>query len=204
VNAGELLTPTVIFPDRILRSSFTGEGRNRHRFGGPVEVSIKPWPRSAPRPHCVMRVDLDDPTLGLCWEDTPVATKIPLIYGFRIDGCRLTYRVRRSNELEVMKLEGGRPKDWPYSDYPAVFPTVPLYFESAKPLDWNKLEDDEDWVGLTRQDARPAKGEMLVVVPPNDAYGVSLWGNSGDANQVQSIFRVNLKTLVVEAWNECT
>ena len=43
-----------------------------------------------------------------------------------------------------------------------------------------------------------------VVVPPNDAYGVSLWGNSGDANQVQSIFRVNLKTLVVEAWNECT
>jgi hypothetical protein len=85
-----------------------------------------------------------------------------------------------------------------------MLPTVPLYFGAPKPINWKKLEEDEDWGGLTNQGSRPGANEVLLVVPSNDAYGVSLWGWSGDHEGVQIVFRINLDTLIIEAWNEAT
>jgi len=199
MTADEILTPTLIFPDSLACASLAGRGPNRHRFGGPLELDIKGWPKRHPQPHRLATLFLSDPACGL---NTSHYAHIPLIYGFELDGCRLKYRVSVSRRLEVTECQGQREKDWPYAGYPIMFPTLPLYFQAPKSIDWKELESNEDWSGLTRQDSRPGPNEVLVVVPSNDAYGVSLWGWSGDRNGTQVVFRVNLESLIVEAWNE--
>jgi hypothetical protein len=200
MTADKICMPTLIFPDRLVRASFAGSGLNRHRLGGPLELEIKKWPRRYPPPHRVLTLDTMDPALDL---DIQRASPIPLIYGFQLSGCRMKYKLTRSDDIEIQECQGQLAKNWPYADYPPMLPTVPLFFKSSEPIDWKKLEQDEDWSGLTNQDSRPKKDEILIVVPPNDVYGVSLWGWSGDRNGVQVVFRVNLNTLAVEAWNEC-
>lgn len=49
----------------------------------------------------------------------------------------------------------------------------------------------------------PAKG-VVVIVPPSDDYGVSLWGDAGDAERVQVIFEIDPADGTVSASNQCS
>ena len=176
MEADDVRMPTLICPDRLNRATLCGAGWNRHRLGGPLELDIKGWPRRTPLPHRVLTLRLTDPALGL---DTQPYWPIPLIYGLRISGSRLAYQVTGGAQIEIQDFRGKPSKDWPYAGYPETLPTVPLYFGTAEPIDWMELEKHEDWHGLTHQDSRPGANEVLVVVPPNDAYGDFLVGLVG-------------------------
>jgi len=156
-----------------------------------------------PGPQRLLTIALQDPLLQkLGLEFTGFVSSLSLLYAFQVSPCRFKYEVE---SLKLLEFEGeSEGQDWPYENYPARFPVVPLAFEKPKPINWKKLEADEDWHGITAQDSRPGKDEVLVVVPPNDGYGVSLWGESGDNECVQTIFRVAMKAGTVETWNECT
>ena len=54
------------------------------------------------------------------------------------------------------------------------------------------------WQGIDDATERAA----VVVVPPSDAYGVSLWGE-GDAEEVQVVFRIETATGIVSVSNQC-
>jgi hypothetical protein len=169
-------------------------------------LDVGRWPERWPVPHRVVTLNLNDPDLGkLDTDNTWWPDRLPLIYAYRVSGCRIKYEWLSSGDLQLVEREGHPDqRDWPYRDYPVMFPTAPLVALPPQHIPWRQLEWDEDWFGLTWQDSRPSESEMLLVVPPNDAYGVSLWGQSGDLERVQTIFRINLRDRIVEAWNECT
>ena len=194
-----ILTPTLIFPVGLTRATFSGSDRNRHRLGGPLELDIEHWPRRGHSPHRIATLDPMDPAFGL---GTRYHSPIPLIYGLQISGCRLRYQLNGHRKVKIQECQGQPAKNWPYAGYPEMLPTVPLHFQAPEPIDWKALEEDEDFHGLTNQDSRPKANEVLLVVPPNDTYGVSLWGLSGDRERVQIVFRINLDSFSVEAWNE--
>ena len=45
---------------------------------------------------------------------------------------------------------------------------------------------------------------LVLVVPPNPIMGVSMWGPSGDAEEVQVIFNYNTEQGTMTAYNACT
>ena len=45
--------------------------------------------------------------------------------------------------------------------------------------------------------------ELVVVVPPISDLGMSLWGDDGDAEGVQIIFRCDVQSWRVRVYNEC-
>jgi len=56
------------------------------------------------------------------------------------------------------------------------------------------------WQGLDDE----AADQLVVVVRPCECFGVSLWGESGDVEEVEVIFRVQPKTARVFVSNQCT
>ena len=75
MDADDILTPTIIFPRRLMRASLSGKGPNRHRLGGPLELDLIGWPKRLPRPHRLMTLPLADPVLRL-GKDVPLHTVI--------------------------------------------------------------------------------------------------------------------------------
>jgi hypothetical protein len=51
---------------------------------------------------------------------------------------------------------------------------------------------------------KEAADQLVVVVRPDKRYGVSLWGESGDAVMVEVIFCVQPESGRVSASNQCT
>jgi hypothetical protein len=56
------------------------------------------------------------------------------------------------------------------------------------------------WQGLDDE----AVDQLVVVVRPSAHFGVSLWGESGDAEEVEVVFCVAPETGRVSASNQCT
>ena len=46
--------------------------------------------------------------------------------------------------------------------------------------------------------------KIIGVVPPSEAYGVSLWGDMGDAEGVLCIFEISIKSGKVKTYNICS
>jgi hypothetical protein len=46
--------------------------------------------------------------------------------------------------------------------------------------------------------------ELVAVVPPPATIGVSLWGRTGDAEQVAVVFECDLDAKEVTAYNVCS
>ena len=198
LDATHILTPALVLHDRFVPMELA-QDEYYNRFGGPLELRFENWPADAPRPQQVIRIDSNGPaTRGLC-----LAGFLPLPFPFRMSGARMKYAITGSNRARIIALEGDRSsQDWPYADYPAMFPTAPLKFGAPQAIEWDAVDGDDEGYPMTWQDTRPTPGEALVIVPPNDRYGVSLWGE-GDLEQVQLLFRINLRERTVEAWTEC-
>lgn len=93
----------------------------KHRFGGPLALKVNGAPPGQPALHRLVTLDLLDPKLP----DLPKTRWLPLLYGFRYDGCRLTYRILSNSAIEIVELSPAASlADWPYADYPEAFPEV--------------------------------------------------------------------------------
>lgn len=207
LEATHIKTPALVLHDLfvpigLLAAPAAADLEYCHRFGGPPELRFDGWPAEAPRPHQVIRLDLNDPALPL--RGFGLGGLLPLAYPFRIDGCRMKFAVTGSSRAPLLELDGDRTvTDWPYDNYPPIFPTAPLRCGTPQPIDWDAIDASDDGYPMTWQDTRPAPGEALIIIPPNDAYGVSLWGE-GDLEQVQLLFRIDLRAKTIEAWTECS
>jgi hypothetical protein len=56
------------------------------------------------------------------------------------------------------------------------------------------------WQGLNDEAAE----QLVVVVRPSNSFGISLWGDSGDAEEVEVIFCISLETGRVSVSNQRT
>jgi len=116
----------------------------------------------------------------------------------RFSGCQIAYRFT-SREITIDSISPRvASKDWPYEDYPALLPFVPLRVAKKQKMNWKRFSD-RFWNLPERQPA-----ELVVVVPPPATAGVSVWGSSGDAEEVSIVFECDLSSQKVKAYNVCS
>lgn len=167
-----------------------------HRFGGPLDLTVTGGDGQAMTLHRVLTLNLSDPRIGIA---IPGVSELPLIYGFVHDGCELKYEVVSDREIRMLEPPGQPPaNDWPYENFPAVFPT------HAFGLQDDGVIDPEEFEELVWQEIRASDPDdaIVAIVPPSDSYGVSLWGD-GDAELVQVVFEIDPAARTVVAYNQC-
>ena len=122
---------------------------------------------------------------------------IPLFYGFTFDGCDLRYELESPSKLNLMDLRPARPSvDYPYPNYPKVFPRIPLMLGRKQFMTYAQFAND--YPNLPED--QPS--DIIVVVPPPASIGISLWGEYGD--DVTVVFECNLLLGTVNAYSHCT
>jgi hypothetical protein len=167
-------------------------------FGGPGEIVLG-GVRHGPAPlHFIGRVSaVHVPILA---EQRPLFG-LPLLYGMRYSGCRLSYRLDRRSDRKV-SLTSLTPRrssrDWPYEHYPSLLPYVPLEIKQRRRMSYRAFARKYPNLANTQ----PAS--LVVVVPPPFSIGVSLWGPVGDAEEVTIVFECDVSRNTVEAYNICT
>jgi hypothetical protein len=141
------------FGCRIVRTPSSAYG---HQFGGGQEYRGTVPPGGQTPIQLIFRLNLRDPLSpiqidGLNW--------LPLFYPFQYNACGMGYRVLGELEIEILTIETIEVvEDFPFPNYPAAFPNVPVslvpmtYEETkvlafgeylAKNLLWNELQDDD-------------------------------------------------------------
>ena len=153
-------------------------------FGGPMEVELSGI-EHGPKPlHLIARLATTD--------IRAMRGDIPLIYGMCYDGCRLEYRIDVIGKIELLKLRPTQSsEDWPYLNYPLLLPYVPLQIGETRSSSYEEFaEAFPNMPGL-----QPS--ELVVAVPPPATLGVSLWGGTGDADNVTILFECDLADRVV-------
>ncbi len=124
---------------------------------------------------------------------------LSLFYGMCFSYCSMSYRVTGTNRYALMELEPTESsKDWPYPDYPDLVPSIPLRLARRIPCSRDRFDD------LLAQPITFEADELIVVVPPISDLGMSLWGDDGDAEGLQIIFKYDLRARIVRAYNVCS
>ncbi len=164
------------------------------RIGGPSDIRFSGVVHG-PRPlHHIVTLGADElPEI----RKTGFAS-LSLFYGMCFDGCSMTYEVKDAVHYRLLKLDPKKSSDdWPYPDYPDLLPPVPLRLARRSPCSCAQFSRF-----LVQQDEIMAN-ELVVVVPPIPDLGMSLWGENGDDEGVQIVFRCDLKTRKIRVYNEC-
>lgn len=194
MSLNKLQFPVVYYANR----AYFLERCNRYSptyFGGPSDTTFTGVRSGDPQLHHLLTitghvvVEMQDYHLYA----------VPLFYGFRYGGGDLTYRVTKRSSCKVIKLPEGKPSpDFPYPNYPALLPYIPLSVAR-----WEYCEPEE-FAELTHQGLEIKPKTMVVVVPPIFSFGVSMWGPGGDAEGVQIIFECDFESKTIKALNQCT
>lgn len=196
IPAEQLEGPVLAVRTKIRLADF-GSHDGLHRFGGPLALTVRGGSSKSLKLHRVLTLRLSDPLVGF---SVPGVTEFPLVYGFVHDGCRLSYRVIADGQIEVLKgPTGSADADWPYRRYPAAFPEKRFALREDGVIEAEQV-NELTWQGVEGID--PAEG-VVVIVPPSETYGISLWGD-GDDELVQVVFEIDPKTGTVAAYNQCT
>lgn len=194
--AKQVERPVVVVRGRVRLAEFGGSA-GPHRFGGPLDLDVRGTGGTPIVLHRVLTLALSDPLLGVSMRGI---AELPLVYGFLHDACRIKYRVISERRIEMLEMPEAPPStDWPYENYPSVFPELRFALRDDGEIDPDDVED-LTWQGVEEID--PAEG-MVAIVPPSAKYGVSLWGD-GDEEMVQVVFEVDPEAGTVVATNQCT
>lgn len=162
-------------------------------FGGPHEFSIR-QPRNAILHHvCTLRVD----DIGV---DYKFGFTIPFLYPIQHESGEIHYSKIAHLAVNVSKISPKKPsKDWPYKHYPKLFPYIPLEILEKREASIHQFS------GLIPSEFEECKDDTLVlVVPPNPQIGMSLFGNSGDANMTTILFFYNTRSGYMHGFSTCT
>jgi hypothetical protein len=115
------------------------------------------------------------------------------------DGCSMEYKTNW-RAIEITKMEPTVSSDeWPYPDYPVHLSYVPLEVKGNRECSLKEFSDS-----VMQGIDRTSDSEVIVIVPPNPDLRMSIWGPSGDLNDVQIIFRYDSATGITKAYNACT
>jgi hypothetical protein len=164
-------------------------------FGGPMEddvIGMEHGPRSLH--HVVHLAAHDLPCLA------PISNfGIPLVYAFCFNGCSLRYSLKRYGTIKITEMgERSSSEDFPYRNYPQLLPFIPLRTTRHRASSYERFANEFP----NMPEVQPT--ELIVVVPPPATIGISLWGSSGDAEEVTVVFECDLKAQTVHAYNVCT
>lgn len=197
LNTGELKAPVLFYGGKVFPTEVVSSPGEPHYFGGELDLLIEgemeiPLPFQRLVTLDVLDPQLDLPDLGL--------RMLPLVYGFRYDGGNLKYRVVDEYRILVDESSSLWPVEgWPYDGFPDVLPRKSLRL--SPPI----AASFEEFANIAWQPLASASADnLMVIVPPSEDYGVSLWGEMGDGEMVQVILEVSLEDRSVRGYNMCT
>ena len=189
--------PVVRSAGRAFVAELGPAGEREHAIGGELGLEVRGLPKQARKPlHRLLTVDVSDPRLRI--RNAPCRL-IPIVYGFVYDGCAMKYSVGKKG-ISIVEWRGEPMDGWPYADYPLHLPRVPCRLVRESRLDDQEAFDRIFWQG----GVPPGQDDFVVMIPPNEEYGVSLWGEDGDAEEVHVVATVDTTNWVVNIGNECT
>lgn len=111
----------------------------------------------------------------------------------------MKYRIAETG-ISILEWRGKPVEGWPYGSYPSSFPRRCCRLVRQADLDDDLAFDRIFWQGAPA----PEHGDLVVMVPPNEGHGVSLWGDHGDAEEVHVVATIDTETWMVAIGNECT
>lgn len=195
LGASGLLTgPVCWFRGQLIAFGDVPDLPREHVFGGPLPERLTMPPDAVL--HTVMTVECS--AIGAL-SDLPV-TRLPVLYPFRHSGGLIEYTVAADGAVDVERVQAPAPTEgWPYEDYPVELPRIPLAAATPLPVSFDWLRDVLPQ-GL--DDASP--DDLVLVVPSPLPFGVSLWGEDGDAEGVVCVFVLSPEERRVRAHNQCT
>jgi hypothetical protein len=163
-------------------------------FGGPLELPVSGL--SLPRPlHQIAWLNHNELE---CLAPPRYIWDLPLLHPMRYSGASLQYEFSREG-ITVQQLEPSEASDsWPYLGFPDLLPYYPLTLDSAV---------QEDWESFTRHAPNlPTEQptELVILVPPPQGLGFTLWGRGGDAEGVTIVFECNLASKQINTYNVCS
>lgn len=202
---GSLQRPVIFFRGKI--ASFEKAENGPHLFGGALPKAEGGSPKAAFQ--TVLTVSTQHcPVLSSCDIE-----KIPFVFAFH-HSTALRYTINKDASLVFNPVQSYQGKDFPYPDYPEVFPTTNFKSTQWTEMSWKEfgrlLVQDFEGAGL---DAQEDPTMATLIVPPRQQdYGVSLWGSLGkcpppekiEDTAPQCVFLFKLDTQSVIAFNLCT
>ena len=163
-------------------------------FGGPIELPVRG--ASLPRPlHQIAWLSHNELK---CLAPPRYIWDLPLLHPMRYSGGSLQYEFSREG-IVIHQLEPTETSEsWPYVGFPDLLPYYPLQLVQTT---------SEDWKAFTRHapnlpEQQPS--ELVVLVPPPEGLGFTLWGRGGDAEGVTIVFEVALDAKHVNTYNVCS
>ena len=125
------------FTDRVTRLRPGRGKRYQHFFGGPPRHRGT-VPKCGKHPvHLLYDLDLRDPKLGLTLPGVP---RLPLYAAIQYEVSDLTYLVLEEDRIQILApLARAWSKDFPYEEYPAEFPRVPVVADALQYDDYKTL-----------------------------------------------------------------
>ncbi|MEO0415294.1 MAG: hypothetical protein AAF226_10120 [Verrucomicrobiota bacterium] len=189
----DLVRPIVYWQGQLSVFVRSNDVNSAHQFGGalPAEITL---PKKASL-HTLLNIDTTKCSAlrGL------KHARLPLIFPFCHDGGHLVYHLN-NNVITVDQLSPELPDtNWPYENFPQSLPASGM---SSSPAFEVEREDVEEllWQGFY---GVPDE-HVVIVIPPREDYGVSLWGEIGDAEMVQCVFIFDPVTGKITAENQCS
>jgi hypothetical protein len=164
-------------------------------FGGPLDIKVS-GVKHGPKPlHHIATLS------GGCIAELKSVRPFDarLLYGLRYSGCRMRYKPVTSHQVELLSIEPtASDDDWPYRDYPAILPYVPLKVLKTKRMRYEK------WAAFFPNMPTSQPADLVVAVPPPADIGVTLWGGFADAGDITIVFECDFASQEVSAYNICT
>ena len=183
-----------VFQENIVYSLVRGWEYSSSFFGGPLDPKVTGQSFGPKKLHHIATLS----SLHLPVLDELHILDLPLVYGLCYDGCLMKYRVGISG-IEIIELTPNQSADdWPYPDYPALLPFAPLELENQTNKTWEQFADEFS----NLPEKQPS--ELVAVVPPPMTLGTSLWGHSGDAEEVTIVFECDLHDKHITTYNICS
>lgn len=191
---GSIRKPLIYFKGRLLILEATEYAESHSFFGGDLPF-ISDVPISA-KIHSLFTLKRD--TLDV-FDGIPFAC-LNLVYPFMHDGGSIKYQIRHDGEIVIdAVIPEVAVDDWPYEGYPSSFGKI-----CFKPEQILQIEFDEFKNALPQGLSDEDKDNIIAIIPPNDEYAVSLWGEDGDAENVVCVFSISPQTGYVYANNQCS
>jgi len=182
------------FYQNVLYSFARAESHTYSVFGGPLDIEISGKSLGMQPPHLIAYLSNTIAPLTTSSHSIP---DIPLVYGMCYSGCVIKYQFE-INKINILELDPEESSDdWPYIGFPQILPYAPLKIEEQKSMTWSEFADTYPNM------PEPQPTELVVVIPPSMTLGVSLWGRSGDAEEVTIVFECDLATQTISAYNVC-
>jgi hypothetical protein len=170
---------------------FVGEsGPFDHRFGG-AGLSFGGSDGGQPlRLQPLFNFDCADDRLGY----SGPASRLALYYGFEHSACEIEYCLEAGDQLRLVTMNPEVPEaDLPYPNYPLDFPISPVRLEPVEFGDIKEIVTAYAFFAFLHFNSGTFDPDRFtyVVVPPRKEYGVSLWGEDGDAALVTVGFSID-------------